>query len=413
MLPDVGGLSSLSSESWRSLRDRLRAIGVDSQTLGPHVARAARAESPLRAPIVKWHLRREREPSAYAMRMFLFWDAVTVDEAREALGPALPLERMLEIGLLSRTDEGTVVSPIAMKIVSIAGDDLYLFSDDLTLGHEAVMGASPATLVLAGFARPRARTANALDVGCGAGTLALAMASMCDRVVATDISPRAIALARVNAWMNGIDNVEFRLGDLMTPVVGESFDLIVSQPPFVPWPEELPATEFLFGGRRGDELALRLLAQLTGHLAPGGMAITMVDWPIVEGDPALLPRLREAVGPSEDVSFLLLFNGDGVDVGDYCSGYGAIHHGDKKEGQERDVIRYREHFDRFKIRDIVHAFTFVRRGAAGPTSWTSGISLKDMRDRPMTRAAIDALFAEGDRTLREGGVDAEKQPRAP
>jgi hypothetical protein len=213
--------------------------------------------------------------------------------------------------------------------------------------------------------------------------------------------------------MNRIDNVEFRLGDLMTPVEGESFDLIVSQPPFVPWPEELPATEYLFGGRRGDELPLRLLSQLTAHLAPGGMAITMVDWPVVDGDPPLLPRLRQAVGPSQDVSFLLLFNGDGVDVGDYCTGYGAIHHGERKDGQERDVIRYREHFDRWRIRDIVHAFTFVRRETAGRATWTSGIPLRDMRDRPMTRAAIDALFAEGDRTLRDGGSGAPRQPNAP
>ena len=412
-LPEVGGLSSLSSESWRLLRDRLRAIGVDSSTLAPYVERAARADSPLRAPIVKWHLRRMREPSAYAMRMFLFWDAVTIDEARAALGHGLPLERMLEIGLLRRTDEDTIVCPLALKIVSLAGADLYLFSDDLGKGHDAVMGPSPGTLVLAGFARPRVRTTRALDVGCGPGTLALGIASMCDRVVATDINPRAIALARVNAWINAIDNVEFRLGDLMAPVAGDSFDLIVSQPPFVPWPAELPATPFLFGGRRGDEVPLRLLAQVAAGLAPGGMAIMMVDWPIAAGDPPLLPRLRQTVGPSEDISFLMLFSGEARDIGDYCTGYAAMHDVDGDSDQERNAIRYREHLDRCKIRDIVHAFIFVRRGTEGQTAWTSGIPLRELRDTPPTRGAIDVLFAEGDRVLRDGASDATRSPSAP
>jgi SAM-dependent methyltransferase len=405
-LSEVAGLSSLPSESWGSLRDRLRTIGVDSSTMAPYVDRAARADSALRAPIVKWHLRRLREPSAFAMRMFAFWDAVSLDEARAALGPELPLERMLEIGLLRRTDQDEIVCPFALKVVSLGGADFYLFSDDLARGHDAVMGPSPGSLVLAGFGRPRVRTARALDVGCGPGTLALGMASMCDRVVATDISPRAIALAQVNAFMNGIDNVEFRLGDLMAPVTGESFDLIVSQPPFVPWPEELPATPFLFGGRRGDEVPSRLLAEVATHLAPGGMAIAMADWPIIEGDPPLLPRLRQTVGPSDDISFLLLFSGDRVDIGDFCSGYGALHHEDGTDGRDEDVIRYREHFDRLKIRDMVHAFAFVRRGTDDRMAWTSGIALGDLRDTPPTRAAVDDLFAEGDRMVRDGTPEA-------
>lgn len=44
----------------------------------------------------------------------------------------------------------------------------------------------------------------------------------------TDINPRAITLARLNAAINGIRNVEFRLGDGFAPVAGETLDLIVS-----------------------------------------------------------------------------------------------------------------------------------------------------------------------------------------
>ena len=77
-------------------------------------------------------------------------------------------------------------------------------------------------------------------------------------MIGTDINPRAIALARANATLNGIGNVEFRAGNLYEPVQGDEFDLIVSQPPYYP---ALPGSEktFLHGGPRGDELSR------TGH----------------------------------------------------------------------------------------------------------------------------------------------------
>jgi methylase of polypeptide subunit release factors len=395
LLPDTSGLSSFPRESWLLLGARLKAIGVHSDGVRPYVARAARGG----LAVVKWELRRRRDPASPAMRMFVFRDAVTDDEARAALGPDLPLERMLEIGLLRPLDDGKVVSAFSMQAVNAAGYELRVLSDELALGGDAVMGPSVATLTLAGFARPRVRTARALDVGCGAGTLAMAMAPMCERVVATDISTRALALAQVNAWMNGIENIDLRQGDLMAPAVG-AFDLIVSQPPFVPWPVDIAPSLYLFGGPRGDELPLRLLGQIAPHLAPGGFGITMAGWPIVEGDPPLLPRLREAVGPS-NVSMLVLF-GEGTDVDDYCATYGAIHHRSASEARDRDVIRYRDHFEQQNIRKVVHAYAVMRRAAGDQAGWTSALQFGRTLEIPARRESIEDMFAEGDRELRRG-----------
>jgi methylase of polypeptide subunit release factors len=396
-LPDLGALSSLPHESWPSLRARLRTIGVDSDSVRPYVTMAAQG----RRGIVKWELRRKPDPAAHAMRMFMFRDPVSSDEASAALGPALPLEPMVASGLLRQTDEGKFVSAFSLKAVNVGGAELSVLSDELALGGDAVMGPSLGTLILGGFARPRSRTARALDVGCGAGTLAMAIAPLCDRVFASDISPRAVALAEVNARMNGIANVEFRLGDLMAPVVDESFDLIVAQPPFVPWPEGIPPARYLFGGARGDELPLRLLEQIARHLAPGGFAIAMAGWPIVEGDPPLLPRLREAAGSSPGLSMLLLFD-EGTDAASYCTTYGAIHHAYADEAQERDVVSYREHFERQGIRKVVHAYLVLRRGADDRMGWTSALQFGKKLEIPAARESIDALFAEGDRTYRRG-----------
>lgn len=94
------------------------------------------------------------------------------------------------------------------------------------------------------------------------------LAPACRRVVGIDINPRALQLARFNAGLNGIANVEWRQGHLFEPVEGERFDLIVSQPPFLPPPDEQAAVLYLHGGTYGDELALALLAGARSRLLP-------------------------------------------------------------------------------------------------------------------------------------------------
>lgn len=73
------------------------------------------------------------------------------------------------------------------------------------------------------------------DLGTGCGAIALALASerpQC-RVVATDLSAEALAVACDNAARNRIDNVEFRQGSWLEPLQDDRFDLIVSNPPYV------------------------------------------------------------------------------------------------------------------------------------------------------------------------------------
>lgn len=73
------------------------------------------------------------------------------------------------------------------------------------------------------------------DLGTGSGAIALAIARerpRC-RVIATDASPVALAVARDNARRLGIDNVEFREGEWFAPLAGLRFDLIASNPPYI------------------------------------------------------------------------------------------------------------------------------------------------------------------------------------
>ncbi|WP_424893744.1 HemK2/MTQ2 family protein methyltransferase [Streptomyces sp. SAI-218] len=77
--------------------------------------------------------------------------------------------------------------------------------------------------------------ADVLDVGTGTGALALQAARRGSRVTAVDVSWRAVCTARANAWLTGA-SVRVRRGNLFHPVQDQSFDLILTNPPYVPAP---------------------------------------------------------------------------------------------------------------------------------------------------------------------------------
>ena len=93
----------------------------------------------------------------------------------------------------------------------------------------------------------------ALDLCTGNGIQAILLAAHAESVVATDVNARALAYAKFNIALNGVGNVETRLGSFFEPVDGEQFDLVVANPPYVVSPE----SAFLFrdGGLRGDAVS--------------------------------------------------------------------------------------------------------------------------------------------------------------
>jgi len=107
--------------------------------------------------------------------------------------------------------------------------------------------------------------ARVVDVGTGSGAIALALAEERPdlRVVATDISPDALAVARANAARLGLE-VEFVQGDLLDPVTGP-IDAVVSNPPYVRVGERLgpevgryEPDVALYGGDEGLDFYRRL-----------------------------------------------------------------------------------------------------------------------------------------------------------
>lgn len=147
--------------------------------------------------------------------------------------------------------------------------------------NEPKPGAPPLTRTLDhGWETESARTPRIADIGTGSGVIAVALAHHLPHaaITATDLSTSALSLAEENAKRNGVA-LRFLQGDLLAPVTGEVFDLIVSNPPYVPASDrDTLAVEVrdyephlaLFAGDDGLDLYRRLIPACFAALAPGG-----------------------------------------------------------------------------------------------------------------------------------------------
>lgn len=211
---------------------------------------------------------------------------LTVEPAAlSAALPSLGLEGAVALGLV--TDDGAPRLDLRpYSVVDGRGVTSWWIASDLgelALGHaipeDHVLGVGGASTTLSGLmlAEP---VELALDLGTGCGIQALHAARHAKRVIATDISPRALELAALNAELNGFTNIEFRLGSLFEPVVSESFGHIVSNPPFVitPRDSDVPAYEYRDGGLVGDGIVQAVVRGVEARLEPGGFAQLLGNW---------------------------------------------------------------------------------------------------------------------------------------
>jgi predicted RNA methylase len=227
---------------------------------------------PLDGPRLLWRTR-EGDPLATLIRVFLAGVPVPLDSFRRAVEPMDPAD-WGALGLVEL--EGDIVRRAVMLKPS---EGLIMTHDgslpDGSQRRDHVLGVTPSTLVLS-RSMMRLTSRRTLDLGTGGGYIALLAAAYSQQVLATDLNPRAIAMARFNTQLNRVANVEPVEGDLFEPAGDIRFDLIVSNPPFVVSPE----TNLLFrdSGLAGDAVCQRIIRAAPDHLAEGGFAQIICNW---------------------------------------------------------------------------------------------------------------------------------------
>ena len=127
-----------------------------------------------------------------------------------------------------------------------------------------------------------------VDVGTGSGAIAVALAHKLPhaQITATDICSRALAVACKNAKLNEVD-LRFLEGDLLAPVAGERFEIVVSNPPYVPETDRatlsVEVCEYepglaLFAGDDGLDVYRRLIHAAFDALVPGGFVALEIGY---------------------------------------------------------------------------------------------------------------------------------------
>ena len=283
-----------------------------------------------------------------------------------------PLDVLIRLFLLGRDEPATAAAFLPAQVLESTGgglvraaldlrpheDDWWLASDIERLhpppaDHVIGIGAASATVIAATLRHP---ISTALDVGTGSGVQALHLLRHSTSVTATDALPRAIAMARLSFALSAIapDAVELLCGDLLAPVAGREFDLVVSNPPFVLAPPDGDSLTYRDAPGGEDGLA-RLLREASTALAPNGTAQVLTSWVVGhDGDwrsvpAAMLPSgfdalilLREVLDPAEHVELWR----------------------DKDEPEEQATarsLRWLEHIAALGAEAVAYGFVVLRR----------------------------------------------------
>lgn len=155
-----------------------------------------------------------------------------------------------------------------------------------------------------------------IDIGTGSGAIGVVLAKELPsaRVTATDISRGALTVARRNADRHGVaEQMEFLEGHLFASAVGE-FDVIVSNPPYIPddvyplLPEGIRAfepREALIAGPDGAAFHRKIIREGTGRLKPGGRIFLEIG----EGQKELVEVLFQEEGLYDSIGFRADYGG--------------------------------------------------------------------------------------------------------
>jgi SAM-dependent methyltransferase len=223
---------------------------------------------------------------------------------REAFGWNLPFDpEILPTALYEAAMAADILEQIPgglrsrLRAASL-GEDIFLHSGFPCASEDAVF-FGPDTYRFANFLRGQlggqATVGGAADLGAGSGAGATVLARLVspERLIATDINPLAITLARANLAAAGVE-ADLRLAGAIEGL-DDGLDLIVANPPFIADPAGRTYRDG--GDMHGAKLSLDWALDGAKRLAPGGRLLLYTGSAIVEGKDALRAALAEGLDP--------------------------------------------------------------------------------------------------------------------
>ncbi|MFF4575800.1 methyltransferase [Streptomyces sp. NPDC001410] len=353
------------------LRDALLAASFTADGLldllgAPAYAALARSET---VPALR--ATRGDTPLETLVRLFLLQQPAP--HARVAA--VLPVEEALEGGWLLRVGGDEVAATVDVRPYGgPGGEDWFIVSDlGCAVGgaggigrrdEAVVLGVGGASMTLAGIT-VRTPVASALDLGTGSGIQALHASQHATRVTATDVNPRALHITALTLALSGAPAADLREGSLFEPVRNdETFDLIVSNPPFVISPGA--RLTYRDGGMGGDDLCRSLVQQAGERLNEGGFAQFLANWQHVAGED-WQDRLRSWVPRGCDAWIVQREVQDITQYAELWLRDAGDHRGDPAEYQAR-YDAWLDEFEARKVKAIGFGWITLRRtGAAEPS----------------------------------------------
>lgn len=273
------------------------------------------------------------------------------------------------------------------------------------LAPDHVLGIGRAGLTLAALT-PRKPVETALDLGVGCGIQTLYLLRHVRQVVATDISKRALEFTAFNVALAGVDSarVQLRQGNLLEPVAGQRFDLIVSNPPFVITPPSvrqagLPLMEYRDAG---GPILPALVRGLEDHLNPDGVAVMLGNWEHREGT-SWRTSVNQWIGKSLDAWIIQREVQDPVEYAAMWLRDGGLTPERSGVAFENALAAWQEDFDSRQVSGVGMGYLVFHAPSVAATSGPGGTALEGQTalEEPASDAAAPGAVVEPWRVLEE------------
>lgn len=326
--------------------------------------------------------------------LLLLGREVDTRRAGAAIAP-LELPALAEAELVEASAGGVRAT---VRVLPYEGLLLAFDSAGGSRGSDEVTAPGPSARTLASLTvRRRVRTA--LDLGTGGGVQALLLARHADAVVASDVSARALAMAELNARLNGIENVALRRGDWFDPVANEQFDLVSANLPYVVSPD----VSFVHRDNpmERDSLSRTVISRIGEHLTEGGVGHVLCSWVHGHGEEWADVPLEWVSATGCDALILHYASHDPLE---YAASWNRPLQSTDPEAFEATIDRWLDYYAEARIEKIASGAVILRRRSATRT-WARAVEVPDA-PTGMAGDHVERLFAVQDELARIGSPEA-------